>query len=80
MDRTEIVTLYVSLGLKVLSARLALLLTLLLTFALFAYSMYAPDLLRLATASAFALLVWLPVTRIDVALKKEREVLMPNKE
>lgn len=79
MDQ-EIVMLYISTGLKVLSSRVLLVLGMLLTFALFAWTMAAPDPYRLGAACAFAVLVWWPTSRMDRALKGERSVVSPRSE
>lgn len=55
----------ISVLMKVLSTRLLLIVTLMLTFALFAWAAYIPDYWRLSVATIFALLVFLPVQRAD---------------
>lgn len=57
-------------GTRVLSSRLLLIGTLLLTFALFAWSMAVPDYWRLGAATIFACLVFLPILGLD---KKEKQ-------
>lgn len=52
-------------GMRVLSTRLMLIGTLLLTFSLFAYAMWVGDPMHLAIASAFAVFVFLPVRALD---------------
>ena len=77
---TQLAMLYVSIGLKVLSARLVLLLALLLTFGLFAWSMAQPTYERIACATLFALLIFLPACRIDASQNRDRAVVSPSKE
>ena len=78
MDKNQLLLLYISTGLRVLSARLVLLITLLLTFGLFAWAMALPNYERIGIASVFALLVFLPVIRLDSGHKKERAVVAPE--
>lgn len=52
-------------GMRILSTRLLLILTLLLTFSLFVWAAYQPDYWRLGTATIFALAVFLPVRSLD---------------
>ena len=77
-DQTRVLMMFVSVGVRVLAARAVLILTLLLTFVLFAWTMVAPDYLRIGTACAFAILVWFPVTRIDASLASERQMITPK--
>ena len=79
-DQAKVVLLYISVGLQVLSARLVLLLAMLLTFGLFAWAMALPGWERIAAATVFAVLVFLPATRIDRAQSKDRAVLTPKDE
>ena len=62
----------VNMWVKILSTRMMLIMTMLLTFGLFAWAMYAADYTHLAIASAFAVFVFLPVRALD-APKKEKE-------
>jgi len=61
---------FINAGIKLLSARLLLIMTLLLTFSLFAWTMYQPDYWRLACATIFGLIVFLPIRALDA---KEKE-------
>jgi hypothetical protein len=70
--------LYIRVGLQVLSARLVLLVALALTFVLFCWAMYLPDYPRIAAATIFAVLVFLPATRIDAKMTKDRAVITPE--
>jgi hypothetical protein len=56
---------FLNAGIRVLSSRLLLIVTLLLTFSLFAWTMIQPDYWRLATASIFAIAVFLPIRATD---------------
>ena len=78
MDKNQLLVLYVSTGLRVLSGRVVLLLTLLLTFALFAWAMAMPTHERIGAATLFSVLVFLPVIRMDGSHKKERAVVAPE--
>jgi len=77
-DESKIFVLYITTGLRVLSARLMLLLTLALVFALFCWAMYDPTWTRVACCTIFAVLVYLPVIRIDAGTKRERDVISPD--
>jgi len=52
-------------GMRILSIRIVLGLTLLLAFTLFAWAMYYPTNERIIVATVFAVLVFLPVIRAD---------------
>ena len=77
MESNEIkaLLLYISVGMRVLSSRVVLLVTLILAFMLFAWAMYLPGYERIAAATLFTLLVFLPVIRMDGKLKKDRETI-----
>ena len=75
MDKNQLLLLYISTGLRVLSGRFMLVLTLLLTFTLFAWAMALPTYERIGIAALFALLVFLPMIRLDAGHKKERAVV-----
>ena len=74
----ELIVLYVETGLRVLSARLVMLLTLSLTFALFCWAMYEPTWNRIAACTIFAVLVFLPIIRLDLGTKSDRAVISPT--
>lgn len=77
-QQIKIMLLYVSIGLRVLSARIVLLLTLALTFSLFAWAMYWPTHERIVCATIFAVLVFIPVIRMDGKLKSDRAIVAPE--
>lgn len=77
-DKAKVLLLYLRVGLAVLSARIVLLLALFLTFALFAWAMALPTYERIACATLFALLIFLPATRIDAAQSRDRAVISPE--
>ena len=77
-DQTKVLLLYIRVGLAVLSARLVLMIACALTFALFAWAMALPDWNRIACATIFAVLVFLPATRIDARQSKDRSVISPE--
>jgi hypothetical protein len=79
-DQAKVVLLYISVGMRVLSARVVLLLAMLLTFALFAWAMAVPGWERISAATVFAVLVFLPATRIDAGQSKDRAVISPSKD
>lgn len=65
-NQARTLVLFIGAGMKVLSARLVLLVTLGMTFALFVWAMYMPSPERIAAASIFTVLVFLPVIRADM--------------
>lgn len=77
-EKLRAVMLFVSAGIRALSARAVLLLTLLLVFSLFCWAMYLPTWERIAAATIFAVLVFLPVIRMDIGMKKDRAVVAPD--
>jgi len=77
-EQTKVLLLYIRVGLAVLSARVVLLLALALTFALFAWAMYDPTTNRIACATIFAVLIFLPACRVDSKMKPERAVISPE--
>jgi hypothetical protein len=79
-NQTEIMLLYVRVGLAVLTARLVLVLTLVLTFALFAWAMWDPTYPRIGCATLFAVLAYLPATRIDAKMAPDRAVVQPKEQ
>ena len=62
----------VHMWMSILSTRTMLILTLLLTFGLFVWAMYQPDYWRIATATIFALAVFLPIRALD-SVKEKRD-------
>ena len=80
MEQKEIrvLLMYISMGLKVLSARLALLLSLALTFSLFAWAMWNPKYETIGCASLFAILVFLPMIKLDYKQSSDRKVINPE--
>lgn len=70
-EEVKALILMINAGMKVLSMRVVLLLTLLLTAALFAWCLYLPGPYRLGAAAAFAVLVFLPVIRRESKERKE---------
>ena len=80
MDQKQIqvLLLYVAVGLRVLSARVVLLIALSLTFSLFAWAMYWPTGERIACATIFGVLVFIPVIRMDMKLKHDRAIVAPE--
>lgn len=70
--------LFVMTGMRVLSARAVLLLTLLLVFGLFVWSMVDPTWPRIAAATIFAVLVFWPVVSIDRRQASDRAAISPT--
>lgn len=68
----------VEMWMRILSTRTMLMLTLLLTFSLFVWTMYQPDYWRLASATIFAIAVFLPVRALDA--QKEKSNASQNRE
>ena len=79
-SRLKAMLLFVSVGTKVLSGRMMLLLCLFLAFSLFAWAMFDPNYMRIGTAALFAVLVWIPVVRIDRALAPDRALVTPKEQ
>ena len=79
-EQTRILLMYVSVGLQVLSARVVLLLALVLTFSLFVWAVADPTWPRIVAAAAFAVLVFLPATRVDASQSKDRAVISPKEQ
>jgi hypothetical protein len=74
-EQAKMVLLYIHAGMRVLSARVVLLLAMLLTFGLFAWAMYLPGWERITAATIFAVLIFLPATRIDAAQSRDRAAI-----
>lgn len=62
---TKALILFIGAGMRVLSARIILLITLAMTFALFIWAMYCPTRESIITATIFTALVFLPSIRAD---------------
>ena len=75
---TQTLILYIRTGLAVLSARLVVLLAMLLTAAMYAAALTFPSWERIAAATLFGILVFLPATRIDAAQSASRAVITPK--
>ena len=74
----QLLLLYVRVGLEVLSARVVMILTLILTFSLFCWAMWDPTYPRIGCATVFAVLCYLPSTRIDAKMASQRAVVAPK--
>ena len=66
---------FLSAATKVLSARFAMLLSLVLTFILFAWAMSGSSSMRIGIATIFALLVYLPTVWLDYSERNIRAAL-----
>jgi hypothetical protein len=77
-NQTQLLLLYVRVGLSVLSARLVLLLALVLSFGLFAWAMALPTYERIGCATLFAVLIFLPAVRLDARQSADRAVISPK--
>jgi hypothetical protein len=62
---------FINAGVKILSVRIAMYLTLMMTFALFMLVMWQPDYWRLGGAVAFAILVFMPIIKQDSVARKD---------
>jgi hypothetical protein len=73
MDEKQVraIMLFIAAGTKVLSARVVLMLALVMTFGLFVWAVYQPTPERIGAATLFALLVFLPSIKAD---SKQHEV------
>lgn len=71
---------FIGVGLKVLSARAVLILTLVLAFSLFCWAMWDPTWNRIAAATIFAVLALLPAYRLDSSKREDREIVTPDEE
>lgn len=76
----RIAMLYISTGMKVLSARVLVVLGLLMVFALFVLAMWLPTWERIASAAGFALLVFWPLCKLDRSLSADRAIVAPEGE
>ena len=65
-QQTKALILFIGAGMKVLSIRLVLLLALVMAFALYSWAMYWPTNERIAAATLFTVLVFLPAIRADM--------------
>ena len=74
-EQVRALMLFLNAGVKVLSARLILILTLFLGFSLFAWSMADPTHERIAIATLFSVLVFLPVIRADSKAVEARKAV-----
>lgn len=78
MDNTRILVLWISVGLKVLSARIVLLVGLAMVFGLFCWAMWNANYFTIACAALFAILVFLPIIKLDAGQSKDRAIVSPK--
>ena len=74
----QVLVLWISVGLKVLTARLVLLLALAMVFGLFCYAAYWPTWERIAGVTLFAILVFLPIVKLDSNQAANRAIVDPK--
>ena len=74
----RIAMMFIATGMKVLSARLLMILSMVMVFALACATMYDPTPIRLATVAVFGLIVFWPVCRLDRSLTKDRAIVAPE--
>ena len=74
----RIAMMFIATGLKVLSARVLLILAMIMVFALSCAAMYDPSWIRLATVAVFGLIVFWPICRLDRSLSQERASVAPE--
>ena len=79
-DQIKAMFLFIAVGTRVLSARVVLILAMLLAFSLFAWALAMPGWERIAAATIFAVLVFLPATRVDAGQSKARADITPKDE
>jgi hypothetical protein len=65
MTDAEVIMKYITNGMRILTTRLLLIFTLLLTFSLFVWAMLNPDPYRWAIATTFTIFVFMPIKRSD---------------
>ena len=66
---------FIGAGFKILNVRLLLIITLLLTFSLFAWAMWKGDYMSLAIAATFGVIVFLPIKALETKEKQnERQI------
>ena len=74
----QLLTVWVSVGLKVLSARLVLMLALFMAFGLFCWAMWNANYFTIGCAAAFAVLVYLPIIKMDGKQSAGRSIVDPQ--
>ena len=74
----QVVMLWISTGLKVVTTRLVLLVALSMVFGLFCWALYWPTWERIACVTLFAILVYLPIVKIDNNQSKNRAIVNPQ--
>ena len=62
---------FAQLGLRIVSERMLTIMGMAICAGLFAWVLYAPDLTRLAGAVLFAVIVYLPLVRMEQAKKQQ---------
>jgi hypothetical protein len=72
-NQTRALILFIGAGVKVLSARLVLLVVVAMAFGLWCWAMFMDDQLRIISATLFTVLVFLPVLRADMR-QNEKDV------
>jgi hypothetical protein len=65
VEKAAYVLRFIQTGMRVLCARVMMMVSLVLTFGLFMYAMVNPDGLRFGMAGAFAVLVFMPTVYLD---------------
>lgn len=73
VEQTRFLLQFITAGIRVLSARAAMMLALTLTFMLFAWAMVSADVWRFAGATVFGLLIFLPCVWLDVKANSKGE-------
>lgn len=69
-EQVRILLAYVEGGMRVLAVRVLLVVSLLMVFGLFCWTMYWPTYERIGSSVAFALLVFYPILRADQAQQR----------
>ena len=74
----QVLVLWISTGMRVLTARLVLLVTLLMVFGLFCWAMWNANYFTIGCAALFAILVFLPIIKLDGKQAADRAVINPQ--
>lgn len=74
----QTLVLWISIGLKVVTTRLVLLIALSMVFGLFCWALYWPTWERIACVTIFAILVFLPIIKLDAGQGKDRAIVSPK--
>ena len=74
----QVLVLWISVGLRVMTARLALIVTLAMVFGLFCWALYWPTWERITCVALFAVLVYWPIVMTDRNQSANRQIVDPK--